>query len=329
MTLRAAARLLILAALLCGPYGMAGCVRAHQITMIPPRPSAGPTAAAPTAPSWRPTPKVLVVGLDGLRWDRIFAARAPHMRALMHAGVFATGSLRLPPKVHSVSGPGWATILTGVEPAKHGVRDNSFAGQRFSKYPDFLTRIERLRPRLRTAAVTGWSTVFDAGAIGKVDWHATIRPGEHYEGAPDAVIVRRMVDVIGTREIDVAFMHLAETDRVAHESGVLGPRYTAAIEVMDGYLGSLFAAIRRRPSYPAESWTVIVVTDHGHLDKGGHGGRKPGELKIFLLAAGEGIAHERRYDARQVDVAATVFDQLGIPRPADFDGHSLRHLEKR
>ena len=53
----------------------------------------------------------------------------------------------------SVSGPAWSSMLTGVWPAKHGVTNNKFTGKRYDEFPDFLTRIEQVRPDLSTAAI--------------------------------------------------------------------------------------------------------------------------------------------------------------------------------
>ena len=38
-----------------------------------------------------------------------------------------------------------------------------------------------------------------------------------------------------------------------------------------------------------EPWTTVVVTDHGHLDRGGHGGREPEVATAWAAAAGPGI----------------------------------------
>ncbi|MGV9774598.1 alkaline phosphatase family protein [Streptosporangium sp. NPDC003464] len=280
----------------------------------------------PSPPS--PQPKVLVVGLDGVRYDRVLATGAVHFRQLMEAGTLATGRLEVLRKIRSSSGPGWATVLTGVAPGKHGVHNNSFEGHQFIKYPDFLTRLERIRPSLHTAAVTGWRDLVHAGAVGDlVDWHATSHLKPYEIGDKDAFIIDRMTDLIQTSQVDVAFMHLEVTDAVAHRAGVLGPAYREAIETVDGYLGRLFGAIRARPTFAAEKWTIIVTTDHGHKDEGGHGGVSAQERSVFVLAAGPGIEQgARRRDARQVDVAATVFAQLGIPLPGDLDGESLSRV---
>ncbi|MFF5208467.1 alkaline phosphatase family protein [Streptosporangium sp. NPDC000396] len=288
-----------------------------------------------------PRPKVLVVGVDGVRPDRLLAARVPHFRRLMEAGTFATGYLKVlktgylrllkngrrkvMKSVRSSSGPGWTTVLTGVGPDKHGVHNNSFKGSKFKKYPDFLTRLERIRPSLNTAAVTSWRLLPKTGAVGpRVDLRTTSRDRRYGAGVKDDLVVGRMSDLLRTTQIDVGFVHLDSTDAVAHRKGALGRDYLRAIELMDSRLGRLFDAIRARPIFPAEKWTIIIVTDHGHRDEGGHGGESLKERGIFLLAAGPGIARGvRRRDARQVDVAATVFAQLGIPLPKGLDGKPI------
>lgn len=306
-----------------------GCSPAHapsparaQPPVRTPTVSGSATASAPLVEK---TPKVLVVGLDGVRYDRMLDARVPYLREMMRQGTFATGLLSLPQKVKSVSGPGWATVLTGVEPEKHGVYDNSFNGRKFTEYPDFLTRVEALRPDLSTVAVAAWRSLVDTGAVGGlVDWHATGHNRPYARGAKDAIIVRRMAEILRTRQVDVAFIHLESVDSTAHRLGAVSPEYLDAIDEMDAYLGRLFRAIRERPRFAAEDWTVIVTTDHGHKDTGGHGGTSKAERKVFVLAAGSGIPRGQKRDgARLVDVAATVFAQLGLEPPKELTGAPL------
>ena len=47
---------------------------------------------------------------------------------------------------------------------------------------------------------------------------------------------------------------------------------------------------RSAPGRPVrqEDWTIVVVTDHGHLDEGGHGGREPEVATAWAAAAGPG-----------------------------------------
>src|SRR5439155_6068299 len=50
---------------------------------------------------------------------------------------------------------------------------------------------------------------------------------------------------------------------------------------------------------------VVVTSDHGHLDRGGHGGGEPEVEQVPLVAAGAGIRPGRYADAQLTDVGPT------------------------
>ncbi|MFE9448411.1 alkaline phosphatase family protein [Streptomyces sp. NPDC006739] len=118
---------------------------------------------------------------------------------------------------------------------------------------------------------------------------------------------------------DVLFVYFGATDEAAHASGPLSAAYDEALLAQDGHLGRLLAAIDARGA--DERWTVLVTTDHGHLDTGGHGGDTRAEREVFVVLAEPGAPRGARLDApRLIDIAPTVLDRLGIP--AD-PGHNL------
>ena len=58
---------------------------------------------------------------------------------------------------------------------------------------------------------------------------------------------------------------------------------------------------------------MIVVTDHGHVDEGGHGGDSEVERTAWIAASGPGIeAGVDMGTLRHVDVAAHVFEAIGL-----------------
>ncbi|WP_338676961.1 alkaline phosphatase family protein [Streptomyces sp. SCSIO 30461] len=284
-------------------------------------------AAAPTLPNGTSKDKVLVIGMDGLRHDRIDAANAPHLRSMMANGTYGTSLLYSYPMAATSSGPGWSTISTGVWPDKHGVRDNTFIGRNYGKYPGFLARLAQVRPDLSTYAAVDWRPLDTQGTVTPGADAKLVLDGDAggYAGH-DATIAAETESVLRNQNPDVLFVYFGETDEIAHSLGT-GRRYLEAIATQDAYLGRLLAAIKARPSYATERWTVIVATDHGHRDAGGHGGSSIEERRTFVLAQGPGIAAGARpIDTRLVDVAATVFRQLGIiPDPAwGLDGKPVQ-----
>ena len=89
------------------------------------------------------SPKVLLVGWDGVRPDVLREVPTPVFDALAEAGTFSETARTARP---TVSGPCWSSILTGVWPEKHGVLSNDFSSNRYGTYPDLFTRIEEARP---------------------------------------------------------------------------------------------------------------------------------------------------------------------------------------
>ncbi|MFF5925061.1 MULTISPECIES: alkaline phosphatase family protein [Streptomyces] len=282
-------------------------------------------ATPPTLPNGTSADKVLVVGMDGLRHDRIDAANAPALKSLMANGTYGRSLLYANPMAATSSGPGWSTISTGVWPDKHGVKDNTFTGKNYGQYPGFLARLAQVRPQLSLFAAVDWP---------ELDTHGTVTPGADaklvYDNdyvVNDAVITDLTERILRDQNPDVLFVYFGETDEIGHNHGAASQKYLDAIAVQDGYLGRLLAAIKARPTYASERWTVLVTTDHGHTDAGGHGGSAIEERRTFVLAQGPGIAAGARpIDTRLVDVAATVFRQLGIvPDPSwGLDGKPVQ-----
>lgn len=100
-----------------------------------------------------PIPRVLVVGIDGVRLDLLPMLETPHLDEVAHSGFLAP--VHIDDDTPTMSGPCWTTIVTGVGVAKHGVWGNNFAGNRLGVFPDFTTRLAAERG-LRTFAAGGW-----------------------------------------------------------------------------------------------------------------------------------------------------------------------------
>ncbi|WP_443043277.1 alkaline phosphatase family protein [Streptomyces sp. HM190] len=276
--------------------------------------------------------KVLVVGMDGLRWDRLTRSpsAAPVLHGVMAAG--AWGSSLLPygeadgeagrgpstSMAHTDSGPGWSSILTGVWPDRHGVTGNDFVGADYARYPDFLSRAASVRPGLRTAAAVSWPTLVRRGTLGPGIGRRVRFNGERRGyGTADRLVTRTAVRWLTKRDPDALFVYLGATDEAGHDTGPLSPAYDQALLDQDAHLGRLLDAIEARRSDPAradERWTVLVTTDHGHRDGGGHGGDSHAEREVFVVLAEPGMPGGTRLDEpRLVDIAPTALDRLGIP----------------
>jgi len=261
------------------------------------------------------TPKVLVIGIDGIRPDVLMDVNTPNLDKLAEEGSFTSHAMTGYP---SVSGPGWSSMLIGVWPEKHGVTDNSFEGERYDDFPDFLTRIEQIRPELSTFAVADWvplgrsdqgrPTISDA-----VDVKHVLDGYEVGWAEADARSVQLAVQQLEGSDPDALFVYLGNPDEVSHEHSSIGSEYRGAIALADEHVGILVEAIRTRATYGEEDWLILSSTDHGRRSDGGHGGDTEEERTIYFLANGPSVITGTPPDSIFiVDVAVTALTHLGI-----------------
>lgn len=256
------------------------------------------------------TQHVVVFGVDGVRLDTLRAVRTPQLDAIAAAGF--QSACQVSDEAPTTSGPGWATIATGVSPSLHGVLNNHLSGHRLASFPDFLTRVRRHGGLTYAAASWGPLVTTDAGGpiFAKAD-RLYFVDGERLEqDRADQLVADDAAAVLGTTSVAAAFVYLGNPDHVAHEQGTDAP-YRAAIEQADRHLGQVLDAIAARPGRPHEQWTVIVVTDHGHRDGGGHGQHSHAERTAWVAACGPGVP-TGPVSAGHMDVAPHVLASLGI-----------------
>ena len=239
----------------------------------------------------------------------------PNLDALAREGLFIDNARTTTP---SVSGPAWSSMLTGVWPEKHGVTNNEFTGKRYKEFPDFLTRIEQVRPDLSTAVIADWMplmraeegipTVSDA-----VDVKHELDGYELGWVEADGRVASLAVEMLTRSDPDALFVYLGNPDETSHEHGSIGKEYRAAIELADQQVGEIVAAVRARASFGGENWLILCSTDHGRRSDGGHGGDTPEEMTIFVLSSGaESATVPTPSHAVIVDVAVMALAHLGV-----------------
>ena len=259
-------------------------------------------------------PKVLIIGIDGCRADAVHTCATPSLHALMDEGCWSdrahTGPL-------TCSGPGWSSVLCGVWMAKHNVKDNTFRGAAFDRWPHFFARLKEASPEFRVASFTSWLPI-DGMTPGVTD----VRFVHDRLDGGDELATAAAVTELSRGAVDAAFVSLADVDEAGHASGfsVKEPRYRAAMEATDVRIGRLLAAVRSRAAYEREDWLVLVTTDHGGTPDGSHGRDIPAHREIFYIASGPGAARGEIVDTvNQVDVVTTAMAHLGVAPSAGWD----------
>ncbi|MGW8265678.1 MAG: alkaline phosphatase family protein, partial [Longimicrobiales bacterium] len=279
-----------------------------------PEPEPGATSFWPV-PGPEASPRVLLIGIDGVRVDVLREVPTPNLDALAAAGFFSETAGNVRP---TVSGPCWSSMLIGVGPEKHGVLNNDFSTNRYARYPDFLTRIEEVTPELRTFAAVDWlplGTTEDGGPLitDAVDRKFVVDGYDLGWSEADSVSVMATVEELRTGDSDALFVYLGAPDEISHTIGGIGDEYRAAIATADRHVGRLTEALRARPAFEDEDWLILVSTDHGRTEEGGHGGDSPEETTVFFLASGPGVLQGPTTASPSIkDIPVTALAHLGI-----------------
>jgi hypothetical protein len=257
-----------------------------------------PGQVAPPPP--RMARRVVVLLVDGLRLDSSRAMAS--VDALRRAGVDAPATSHYP----TISRPNYVAIFAGVPPRLSGARTNDYPGPVTMDSAFSRAREGGLRTRYVTDFASGAGRLF-APAL---DEAASVRfwPG----------MFERAIDNALADEDPFLVIHFAAVDVAGHEHGADSDEYREAVAGTDALIGRIAARIDLARD------ALVLVSDHGHVDRGGHGGLEEETLAVPLVLAGAGVASGAAVrEARLVDVAPTLCALLGLPAPGHSIGRTL------
>lgn len=276
------------------------------------------SAAEPTAKT--STAKVLLIGIDGCRFDALRAARTPHLHTLLAEGAHSETTQILGDRYagnDTISGPGWSSILTGVWADKHGVDDNDFKRPKFKQYPHFFQRLKEVRPQAHTISLTCWPHIQQYIVAAADVGLALAAPGDERYLEADKLVRKEAVRLLGENDPTAMFVYFGNVDESGHKYGFHPSvkEYCQAIERTDEHVGAVLAAVRQRKTYADEDWLVLVTSDHGGQGTGHGGGRNVPEIRnSFLIVSGSAAARGRiAEETYLVDVVATALAHLNVP----------------
>ena len=102
--------------------------------------------------------KCLLIGVDGAQLEKIQALELNHFGSLYAYKGYTGGITSHWSEAQTLSGPGWATVLSGVWANRHGVRSNS-SGAISPDVPTIFSLIKRAKPECRTASIITWAPI--------------------------------------------------------------------------------------------------------------------------------------------------------------------------
>ena len=258
--------------------------------------------------------RVVFVLIDALRTDTAQnAAVMPVLDQLRQQGASATVHSRPP----SFSEPGYAVLLTGAWPE---LSDGPAVNLDYEDIPtltqDNLFSAAR-RAGLKTA-VSGYYWFEKLIPQDAVD-SSFYTPGE--DQAADQAVVDAALPWLADPNIQLVLIHIDQVDYAGHhEGGPLAPGWNAAASRADALLGEIAARLDLTQD------TLLVTSDHGQIDAGGHGGDDPVTLAEPFVLVGAGVKPGAYPDIQMVDIAPTLAALLGANLPASAQGRVLQEM---
>lgn len=252
-----------------------------------------PEPYRPEPLSLTPARHMVVVVIDGLRHDRIPAM--PHLGALAFEGV----SRPLMADFPSYTYAGITTMVTGTPPVYSGVRLN---GAGVHTHLDTLPL---------AAGRAGIPQQVSPGEL--EDFEALLRlPAQ---GVGHAEAPQRLK--LGS--VGLSWVYFGAVDAAGHRYGAASEAYTEAVGRADALIGDLAGHLD-----PVRD-ALVVVSEHGHLDGGGHGGTEPEVLRAVFVARGGPFVRGGAAlpPAPMRDLASTLAASLGIAPPDHNTGHPM------
>jgi hypothetical protein len=254
-----------------------------------------------TGPGLTPAGRVRVVLIDGLSAST--AARLPTWTALCKRGLSLTVDVGFP----TVSLPVEVSLWTGLTQQQTGVM---FRSDR-PLVPPLDRRGIPARVIGSTAVAEHHGWIARSLGFSHTEPEQGARPELDRDPEPWKQVWQARALAAVSSDTRLAFVHILRVDTWGHRKGQASTEYASAASESDAILAQLVAAA------PDARW--FLLSDHGHLPGGGHGGEDLEVRQVQHCIVGPGIAPETGKLVHLVDVSRALADSLEVP----LDKHSI------
>ena len=209
------------------------------------------------------TPYVLLISIDGYRYDYTDLYDPPNLERFADEGVRAEGLIPIYP---SDTFPNQYSIVTGMYPGTHGIVANSFFdSERDARYQ--LGDTEAVRDGSWYGGTPIWvaASYFWVGSEADIQG---IRPTYYHTYDPAVSHADRVDGVLEWLSYPLEYrphfitLYFSAIDSEAHDSGTTSTELQGAIRRLDSQMGSLFDRIEDLEF----DVNVFIVSDHGMVD---------------------------------------------------------------
>ncbi len=269
-----------------------------------------------------PVEHVLVIGCDGFGSVGFTASNTPVLHRLMREGSYTLHARGVMP---TSSSPNWASIIMGAGPEQHGVTSNDWETNKFEipptatgmgvMFPTIFGVLRQQQPGAYIACVHDWD------GFGRLMEPKAMDLLENVKGSTNTAV--RAAQVIREHKPTFLFVHFDDVDHAGHEYGWKTPEYFQAVDMVDGLIGNLLAALG--DAGIRDQTVVLMTADHGGKGKH-HGEPSMEELEIPIIIAGPGIkkAHEITAAVNTYDTASTLAQVFSITQPIAWIGKPIQ-----
>ncbi|MGB9636140.1 MAG: alkaline phosphatase family protein [Thermoplasmata archaeon] len=246
--------------------------------------------------------KVVLVVVDGLRYD--VSMNMDYLKKLRENGADFISWTEIP----SLSYPGWTAILSGAKPEISGVLLNW--GNKEVHIENIFSVTKEMHLQNAVVGTPEWWYLFGNNITG----------GEKIEPTSDCILSDTHVKNSALRLVrsqsNFTLIHFLSVDFAGHAHGGNSIQYLERAREIDGYIKEIAKELDWNTT------TLIVTSDHGHLDRGGHGGEETLARKAFAVFYGKGI-RKMKGEIHQIDICPTISNILGIKIPAAAQGRII------
>lgn len=213
-------------------------------------------------------PTVILISLDGFRWDYLDKYRPPTLVSLAKSGVRAKWMI---PSFPTKTFPNHYSIVTGLFPQNHGIVENNVYD--FGEVFTMSKRDEVQNPRWwggepiwvtaekqgqRTASYFWVGSETAIGGISPTQWRT-------YNGdVPNTMRIDKVLgylDLPADKRPTMITLYFSATDDVGHEFGPDAEETGYAVREVDSYIARLVEGLKLRGIDKAVN--IIIVSDHG------------------------------------------------------------------
>ncbi len=215
-------------------------------------------------------PYLILVSIDGFRWDYLDLHPAPAIGQLAASGLRAQA---LVPVFPTLTFPNHYSIATGLYPANHGIVANRFPGMDQDDWYNYRKRdtvqdgrwyggepiwVAAERHGLVSAAYFFVGTEAPVGGISPTHWF------EFDQDVPGEERVDQVLEWLSespeTRP-HLITLYFEEVDQASHRFGPGSPENVAAIANVDGHIERLVSGVSNLAI--ADEVSIVLVSDHG------------------------------------------------------------------